>query len=165
MVSKIANFAIDLPEANVAIQLSGQFVSRQEEAQRLGRILRPKTDGGQASFYTIVTRETVDQAFAATRPLGAESRSASRSYLGPDHLQPNGLAGGSGPAAWPCPVGTEAVRAMLATFISWQPAFDVGARTTPWVPWGQSAPGGNGAGARRRAALVPVHFHAAREAR
>lgn len=67
VVSKIANFAIDLPEANVAIQLSGQFGSRQEEAQRLGRILRPKTDGGQASFYTIVTRETVDQAFAANR--------------------------------------------------------------------------------------------------
>ncbi|MEX0658925.1 MAG: DNA repair helicase XPB [Egibacteraceae bacterium] len=67
VVSKVANFAIDLPEANVAIQLSGQFGSRQEEAQRLGRILRPKADGGQASFYTVVARETVDQAFAANR--------------------------------------------------------------------------------------------------
>ncbi|HVL98277.1 MAG TPA: DNA repair helicase XPB [Egibacteraceae bacterium] len=67
VVSKVANFSIDLPEANVAIQLSGQFGSRQEEAQRLGRILRPKADGGQASFYTVVARETIDQAFAANR--------------------------------------------------------------------------------------------------
>ncbi len=67
VVSKVANFSIDLPEANVAIQLSGTFGSRQEEAQRLGRILRPKADGGQASFYTVVTRETVDQTFAANR--------------------------------------------------------------------------------------------------
>ena len=67
VVSKVANFAIDLPEANVAIQLSGTFGSRQEEAQRLGRILRPKADGGQASFYTIVARETVDQTFATNR--------------------------------------------------------------------------------------------------
>src|SRR6266404_6264170 len=61
VVSKVANFSIDLPEANVAIQISGTFGSRQEEAQRLGRILRPKTDGGQASFYTLVSRETQDQ--------------------------------------------------------------------------------------------------------
>ena len=67
VVSKVANFSIDLPEANVAIQVSGTFGSRQEEAQRLGRILRPKADGGQANFYTIVTRESVDQAFAARR--------------------------------------------------------------------------------------------------
>ncbi|MGE0731878.1 MAG: DNA repair helicase XPB [Acidimicrobiia bacterium] len=67
VVSKIANFSIDLPEANVAIQLSGQFGSRQEEAQRLGRIMRPKRDGGQASFYTIVTAETVEQGFALNR--------------------------------------------------------------------------------------------------
>jgi DNA excision repair protein ERCC-3 len=67
VVSKIANFSIDLPEANVAIQLSGTFGSRQEEAQRLGRLLRPKTDGGQASFYTVVTRETLDQDYAAKR--------------------------------------------------------------------------------------------------
>jgi DNA excision repair protein ERCC-3 len=67
VVSKVANFAIDLPEANVAIQLSGTFGSRQEEAQRLGRVLRPKADGGQARFYTVVARETVDQTFAANR--------------------------------------------------------------------------------------------------
>ena len=67
VVSKVANFSIDLPEANVAVQVSGAFGSRQEEAQRLGRILRPKGDGGQASFYTLVARETVDQAFAAKR--------------------------------------------------------------------------------------------------
>jgi DNA excision repair protein ERCC-3 len=67
VVSKVANFSIDLPEANVAIQLSGTFGSRQEEAQRLGRVLRPKADGGQAHFYAIVARETVDQAFAANR--------------------------------------------------------------------------------------------------
>ncbi|MGH8904798.1 MAG: DNA repair helicase XPB [Egibacteraceae bacterium] len=67
VVSKVANFSIDLPEANVAIQCSGTFGSRQEEAQRLGRILRPKADGGQARFYTIVARETIDQTYAANR--------------------------------------------------------------------------------------------------
>ena len=67
VVSKVANFSIDLPEANVAIQVSGTFGSRQEEAQRLGRIMRPKADAGQASFYSIVTRDTVDQIFAANR--------------------------------------------------------------------------------------------------
>lgn len=67
VVSKIANFSIDLPEANVAVQVSGQFGSRQEEAQRLGRIMRPKLDGGQANFYTIITAETVEQAFALNR--------------------------------------------------------------------------------------------------
>jgi DNA excision repair protein ERCC-3 len=65
VVSKIANFSIDLPEANVAIQISGQFGSRQEEAQRLGRILRP--DGGQATFYSLVTAETIEQTFALNR--------------------------------------------------------------------------------------------------
>jgi DNA excision repair protein ERCC-3 len=69
IVSKVANFSIDLPEANVAIQLSGTFGSRQEEAQRLGRILRPKADGGQARFYTLVTRETNDQDYAMHRQL------------------------------------------------------------------------------------------------
>jgi DNA excision repair protein ERCC-3 len=69
VVSKVANFAIDLPDANVAIQVSGTFGSRQEEAQRLGRILRPKTDGSFAYFYTIVTRETRDQEFSSNRQL------------------------------------------------------------------------------------------------
>ena len=67
VVSKIANFAIDLPEVSVAIQVSGQYGSRQEEAQRLGRILRPKTNGGTASFYTIVTDGTDEIRFARNR--------------------------------------------------------------------------------------------------
>jgi DNA excision repair protein ERCC-3 len=69
IVSKVGNFAIDLPDANVAIQISGTFGSRQEEAQRLGRILRPKRDGGPALFYSIVTRGTRDQEFAEKRQL------------------------------------------------------------------------------------------------
>ena len=67
VVSKVANFAVDLPDANVAIQLSGTFGSRQEEAQRLGRILRPKRDGGPAHFYTLVTRDSREQEFARKR--------------------------------------------------------------------------------------------------
>ena len=67
VVSKVANFSIDLPEASVAIQVSGTFGSRQEEAQRLGRILRPKADGRQARFYTVVSRDTNDQEFAVRR--------------------------------------------------------------------------------------------------
>ncbi|MBI4769396.1 MAG: DEAD/DEAH box helicase, partial [Chloroflexi bacterium] len=69
VVSKVANFAVDLPDANVAVQVSGTFGSRQEEAQRLGRILRPKRNGLLAHFYTIVTRDTRDQDFAANRQL------------------------------------------------------------------------------------------------
>ena len=65
MVSKVANFAIDLPDASVAIQVSGSFGSRQEEAQRLGRILRPKEK--DSYFYTIVTKETVEEEFAEKR--------------------------------------------------------------------------------------------------
>ena len=67
VVSKVANFSIDLPEASVAIQVSGTFGSRQEEAQRLGRVLRPKGDGRTAHFYTIVSRDTVDADYAAHR--------------------------------------------------------------------------------------------------
>ncbi|GAB4324226.1 MAG: DEAD/DEAH box helicase [Candidatus Sumerlaeia bacterium] len=69
IVSKVANFAIDLPDANVAIQISGTFGSRQEEAQRLGRILRPKAEGNQAHFYSIITKDTKDQDFAANRQI------------------------------------------------------------------------------------------------
>jgi DNA excision repair protein ERCC-3 len=69
VVSKVANFAIDLPDANVAIQVSGTFGSRQEEAQRLGRILRPKGPNNPAHFYSIVTRDTVDQDFGVHRQL------------------------------------------------------------------------------------------------
>lgn len=67
VVSKVANFSIDLPEASVAIQISGAFGSRQEEAQRLGRLLRPKASGRSASFYTLVARDTVEQDFAQNR--------------------------------------------------------------------------------------------------
>ncbi|MFX1260603.1 MAG: DNA repair helicase XPB [Promethearchaeota archaeon] len=69
VVSKVANFALDLPDANVAIQVSGTFGSRQEEAQRLGRILRPKTDGSFARFYSLITKDTRDMDFAAKRQL------------------------------------------------------------------------------------------------
>jgi len=69
IVSKVANFAIDLPDANVAIQVSGTFGSRQEEAQRLGRVLRPKQDGNVAWFYSLVTRDSKDQEFASNRQL------------------------------------------------------------------------------------------------
>ncbi|MBX7255520.1 MAG: helicase-associated domain-containing protein [Candidatus Hydrogenedentes bacterium] len=69
IVSKVANFAIDLPDANVAIQVSGTFGSRQEEAQRLGRILRPKSDGALARFYSLVSRDTCDQDYSVKRQL------------------------------------------------------------------------------------------------
>jgi DNA excision repair protein ERCC-3 len=67
VVSKVGNFSIDLPEAAVAIQVSGTFGSRQEEAQRLGRVLRPKADGRQAHFYTVVARDSIDTEYAAHR--------------------------------------------------------------------------------------------------
>ena len=67
VVSKVANFSIDLPEAAVAIQVSGTFGSRQEEAQRLGRLLRPKSDGAEALFYTVVARDTLDAEYALRR--------------------------------------------------------------------------------------------------
>jgi DNA excision repair protein ERCC-3 len=70
IVSKVANFAIDLPDANVAIQISGTFGSRQEEAQRLGRILRPKSDSSViARFYSLVSRDTCDQDYSVKRQL------------------------------------------------------------------------------------------------
>jgi len=67
VVSKVANFSIDLPEATIASQVSGAFGSRQEEAQRLGRIVRPKADGRGAKFYSVVSRDTIDQYFAQNR--------------------------------------------------------------------------------------------------
>jgi DNA excision repair protein ERCC-3 len=69
VVSKVANFAVDLPDASLAIQVSGTFGSRQEEAQRLGRLLRPKPGRNQAHFYSLVTRETREQEFALNRQL------------------------------------------------------------------------------------------------
>lgn len=67
VVSKVANFSIDLPEASVAVQVSGTFGSRQEEAQRLGRLLRPKAEQRQAHFYSVVARDTLDTDYAAHR--------------------------------------------------------------------------------------------------
>ncbi|NLT25825.1 MAG: DEAD/DEAH box helicase, partial [Microbacteriaceae bacterium] len=67
VVSKVANFSVDLPDASVAIQISGSYGSRQEEAQRLGRLLRPSDKSSSASFYTLVSRDTVDQDFAQNR--------------------------------------------------------------------------------------------------
>jgi len=67
VVSRVANFSVDLPEASVAIQISGSFGSRQEEAQRLGRLMRPKADGRAAHFYTLISRDTVEQDFAQNR--------------------------------------------------------------------------------------------------
>lgn len=69
MVSKVGNFAIDLPDANVLVQISGTFGSRQEEAQRLGRVLRPKKDGRPAHFYTLVTKDSREQEFGMNRQL------------------------------------------------------------------------------------------------
>jgi DNA excision repair protein ERCC-3 len=69
IVSKVANFAVDLPDATLAIQVSGSFGSRQEEAQRLGRILRPKEGSNRARFYSIISRDTKEQDFALKRQL------------------------------------------------------------------------------------------------
>ncbi|MBE0343101.1 helicase, partial [Paenibacillus sp. 28ISP30-2] len=69
LVSKVANFAVDLPDAAVAIEVSGSFGSRQEEAQRLGRILRPKTGENKAYFYALVTENSKETDFAARRQL------------------------------------------------------------------------------------------------
>jgi DNA excision repair protein ERCC-3 len=107
VVSKVANFSIDLPDANVAIQVSGTFGSRQEEAQRLGRVLRPKSDGSRARFYTVVSRDTNDVEYAQRRQRflaeqgyayqlvdadkilgGAEVGDAAISGLGPDPSEP-----------------------------------------------------------------------------
>jgi len=87
IVSKVANFAIDLPDANVAIQISGTFGSRQEEAQRLGRILRPKRYGLLAHFYTLVTRDTRDQDFAANRQLFLTEQGYRYEIIYEDELQ------------------------------------------------------------------------------
>lgn len=86
VVSKVANFSIDLPEATVAIQVSGSFGSRQEEAQRLGRLLRPKQSGIPASFYTLVARDTVDQDFAQNRQRFLAEQGYSYTIIDADNL-------------------------------------------------------------------------------
>ncbi len=87
VVSKVANFSVDLPEATVAIQVSGSFGSRQEEAQRLGRLLRPKESGIPASFYTLVARDTVDQDFAQNRQRFLAEQGYSYTILDADALE------------------------------------------------------------------------------
>ncbi|MCA8976755.1 MAG: helicase, partial [Planctomycetes bacterium] len=86
VVSKVGNFAVDLPDANVAIQVSGTFGSRQEEAQRLGRVLRPKADGGAAHFYTLVSAETREQEFAQKRQLFLTEQGYSYAIVGAGEL-------------------------------------------------------------------------------
>ena len=86
VVSKVANFSIDLPGAEVAIQVSGSFGSRQEEAQRLGRLLRPKESGLPANFYTLVARDTVDQDFAQNRQRFLAEQGYSYTILDADSL-------------------------------------------------------------------------------
>ena len=86
IVSKVGNFAVDLPDANVAIQVSGTFGSRQEEAQRLGRVLRPKPDGRGASFYTLVSEDTREQDFASKRQLFLTEQGYCYEILGADSL-------------------------------------------------------------------------------
>ncbi len=87
VVSKVANFSIDLPEASVAIQVSGSFGSRQEEAQRLGRLLRPKQSDHTASFYTLIARDTVDQDYAQNRQRFLAEQGYSYTILDADDLQ------------------------------------------------------------------------------
>lgn len=81
ILSKVGNFAIDLPDAHVLIQVSGTFGSRQEEAQRLGRILRPKADGETAHFYSLVTRDTRELDFAHHRQMFLTEQGYSYSIL------------------------------------------------------------------------------------
>ncbi len=89
VVSKVANFSIDLPEASVAIQVSGTFGSRQEEAQRLGRVLRPKSDGRTAHFYAVVARDTVDADFAAHRQRFLAEQGYAYRIMDADELLPS----------------------------------------------------------------------------
>ena len=88
ILSKVGNFAIDLPDANVLIQVSGTFGSRQEEAQRLGRILRPKSEGGNAHFYTLVTRDTRELDFAHHRQMFLTEQGYSYEILDEKDLVP-----------------------------------------------------------------------------
>jgi len=85
-VSKIANFALDLPSASVAVQVSGTFGSRQEEAQRLGRLLRPKPGDNRAWFYTLVSHETSEQDFAHKRQLFLAEQGYRYTVLDPEEL-------------------------------------------------------------------------------
>jgi DNA excision repair protein ERCC-3 len=85
-VSKVANFALDLPSASVAVEVSGTFGSRQEEAQRLGRLLRPKPGDNRAWFYTLVSRETIEQDYAHRRQLFLAEQGYRYTVLAPEEL-------------------------------------------------------------------------------
>jgi len=98
IVSKVANFAIDLPDASVAIQVSGTFGSRQEEAQRLGRILRPKGERNVSYFYSLVSRDTTEQEFARNRQLFLTEQGY-RYFIESRHLGEHGAL--SEPVVWP----------------------------------------------------------------
>lgn len=89
VVSKVANFAVDLPEASVGIEVSGAFGSRQEEAQRLGRILRPKGDGRGAYFYCVVSKDSREQEFARHRQLFLAEQGYRYEILDYEPLTPN----------------------------------------------------------------------------
>ncbi len=92
ILSKVGNFAIDLPDAQVLIQVSGTFGSRQEEAQRLGRILRPKTNGETAHFFTLVTRDTRELDFAHHRQMFLTEQGYSYSIVDGADLMAEALA-------------------------------------------------------------------------
>ncbi len=87
ILSKVGNFALDLPDANVMIQVSGTFGSRQEEAQRLGRILRPKPDGSPARFFTLVSRDTREHEFAHNRQRFLTEQGYQYEIVDEEHLQ------------------------------------------------------------------------------
>lgn len=89
IVSKVANFSVDLPDASVAIQVSGSYGSRQEEAQRLGRLLRPSSTGESSTFYTVVARDTVDQDFAQNRQRFLSEQGYAYSIIDAGDLQPS----------------------------------------------------------------------------
>ena len=90
VVSKVANFSVDLPEAAVAVQVSGTFGSRQEEAQRLGRVLRPKADGKTAHFYAVVARDTLDAEYAAHRQRFLAEQGYSYTIVDADDIRAGG---------------------------------------------------------------------------
>ncbi len=94
IISKVGNFAIDLPDASVMIQISGTFGSRQEEAQRMGRILRPKQNGTMAHFYTLISRDTRDQEFSANRQLFLTEQGYSYTILYADEVADYETEGG-----------------------------------------------------------------------
>lgn len=94
VVSNVANLALDLPEASVAIQVSGTYGSRQEEAQRLGRILRPKPDGRPAYFYTLVSQDTSEQEYAARRERFLIEQGYRYTILPAEALLPSGQEAG-----------------------------------------------------------------------